>query len=134
MILMKSYTIKLIDWNLTEVDIMNQHKKEFKSLISEEQYKKIKNYYAWEKEFDQINYYYVDDNNYITDNQITVRVRKKSESCKLQVKIPESIVEVGILFDAYAVGTYSYFFHFKTSKNKNSDKAGMNLIRIIIYT
>lgn len=64
---------------------------EFKSLISKEQFEKIRDKYAWEKEFTQVNHYYFDENDYIIKNEITVRVREKTDSCKLQVKILECI-------------------------------------------
>lgn len=64
---------------------------EYKSLISKERYEEIKNAFVWDKEFEQINHYYFDDNDYIITNEITVRIREKSDSCKLQIKIPESI-------------------------------------------
>lgn len=64
---------------------------EFKSLISKQKYEQIKNAYLWDKEFSQVNYYYFDNNDYILNNEITVRIREKSDSCKLQVKIPENI-------------------------------------------
>lgn len=64
---------------------------EFKSLISKERFEEIRDNYTWDKEFDQINHYYFDNNDYIIKNEITVRVREKDDSCKLQVKIPESI-------------------------------------------
>ena len=38
---------------------------EFKSLISKEQFEKIRDNYAWEKEFTQVNHYYFDENDYI---------------------------------------------------------------------
>lgn len=64
---------------------------EFKSLISEEQFEAIKKAFDWDKEFTQVNHYYFDNNDYIIKNEMTVRVREKTDSCKLQVKIPESI-------------------------------------------
>lgn len=64
---------------------------EFKSLISKERFEEIRDNYTWDKEFGQINHYYFDNNDYIIKSEITVRVREKDDSCKLQVKIPESI-------------------------------------------
>lgn len=64
---------------------------EFKSLVSEEKYEALKNEYAWDNEFRQTNHYFFDKNGCILKNEITVRVREKEDSCKLQVKIPESI-------------------------------------------
>lgn len=64
---------------------------EFKALISKEQFEKIRYNYTWDKKFTQVNHYYFDNNDYIIKNEITVRVREKDNSYKLQIKIPESI-------------------------------------------
>lgn len=64
---------------------------EFKSMVSCEKFEEIMKKYVWDKEFTQVNHYYFDENDYLKKNEITVRVREKTDSCKLQVKIPESI-------------------------------------------
>ena len=64
---------------------------EFKSLLSKDKYEEIKKKYDWDNQFSQTNHYYSDDEGYILKNEITVRVREKNDSYKLQVKVPESI-------------------------------------------
>lgn len=46
--------------------------KEYKVLLSEEQYWNINNYFKWQKSFTQVNTYYEDEEHYISDNNITI--------------------------------------------------------------
>lgn len=62
--------------------------KEIKVILSKEQYDSIGKILKWEKEFEQINYYYLDKEKEIDKRGITVRVRDKNKKLKLQVKCP----------------------------------------------
>lgn len=63
--------------------------KEFKALISQDQYKKVFSIYTWNEVFTQINFYYIDDSQLFLSEGITVRVRGVKSKLKLQVKIEE---------------------------------------------
>ena len=65
--------------------------KEYKVLLSYEQYYEIKKKYKWNQSFEQTNYYYNDKDNFIDNNNITVRIREKDDKLYLQVKVPKSI-------------------------------------------
>ena len=67
---------------------MNNIEKELKVLLNIEQYNMLKNKYIWENEFVQINYYYLDEKNYLKNNNMTVRIRELNDKYKLQIKIP----------------------------------------------
>ena len=71
--------------------------KEYKVILSKEQYDRLNAFFVWDEDFTQINYYYNDKDNYIRDNSITVRVREKNNKFALQTKVstlenPESDV------------------------------------------
>lgn len=66
--------------------------KEYKLLLSEEQYKQIDSYFKWDNEFYQTNYYYNDQDNYIINKKITVRIRERNNLLYLQVKIPQETI------------------------------------------
>ena len=50
--------------------------KEYKFLLTREQYDALKEYFQWNNTFEQFNYYYNDMDNYIYNNNITVRIRE----------------------------------------------------------
>lgn len=60
--------------------------KEYKFLLTKEQYIDLKKYFEWDKSFEQFNHYYNDIDNYIYDNDITVRIREKNGEFRLQTK------------------------------------------------
>lgn len=62
--------------------------REFKVMLNKAQYEQINEVLKWEKEFDQTNYYYLDEAKEIDRRGITVRVRDKNEKLRLQVKCP----------------------------------------------
>lgn len=61
--------------------------KEIKAIISKDEYERIKHLFHWDKQINQVNYYY---GNSIesTSMEITIRVRKIENNIYLQVKIP----------------------------------------------
>ncbi|KYH33961.1 putative triphosphatase YjbK [Clostridium tepidiprofundi DSM 19306] len=63
--------------------------KEFKVLLTEEQYKKIREAIQWEKSFVQKNYYYLDSEDELRSADITVRIREKNGKYMLQTKVPK---------------------------------------------
>lgn len=63
--------------------------KEYKVLLSEQNYTKIKSYFVWQDEFEQINYYYDDEEHFLTKNNITLRIRNKKGKLYLQSKTPK---------------------------------------------
>lgn len=60
--------------------------KEYKCLISKEQYEKIEKSYLWDSIKNQTNYYYAAQTDCLSKNRITVRVREKDGKYKLQIK------------------------------------------------
>ncbi len=61
---------------------------EFKVMLNEEQYDKIKGLYNWDNEIKQTNYYYDTDNSELNSKRITCRVRKTYDGYFLQMKLP----------------------------------------------
>lgn len=61
--------------------------KEYKFLLTREQYDALKEYFQWNNTFEQFNYYYNDMDNYIYNNNITVRIRERNGKFKLQTKM-----------------------------------------------
>ncbi len=59
---------------------------EYKCLITEEVYNKIKSFYKWDWIKHQINHYYFDSSGELGKRHIMVRVREKDGSCTVQVK------------------------------------------------
>lgn len=59
---------------------------EYKSLINESEYEKIEKAYKWDSVKKQVNYYYASKNDCLAKNRITVRVREKDGTYKIQVK------------------------------------------------
>lgn len=59
---------------------------EYKALISEETYEKIKNRYTWDWSKEQNNHYYFDSKGELSRRHIMVRVREKDDTYKVQVK------------------------------------------------
>lgn len=60
--------------------------REYKYMINEFQYKRIKEKLNFTNEFIQTNYYYIDDEDLLRKNHITVRIREKNKKRFLQVK------------------------------------------------
>ncbi len=71
--------------NTTELE------KEVKILLNKQEYERLNNVFLWNDKFQQINYYYLDREKMLQKNNITVRVRKKRDTYKLQIKIPVKI-------------------------------------------
>ena len=63
--------------------------KEIKIMLSKEQYDEINDYFEWDDEFVQTNYYYSEDIEIETNEEVTFRVRVKNKKKILQIKIPE---------------------------------------------
>lgn len=62
--------------------------KEYKAMISLEQYECMKLMFQWEKCVMQKNYYYDTNDMYCAKNNITVRIRQKEDNYYLQIKTP----------------------------------------------
>lgn len=62
--------------------------KEYKAMISIEQYEHIKLMFQWEKCVMQKNYYFDTNDMHCAKNNITVRIRQKEHNYYLQVKMP----------------------------------------------
>lgn len=60
--------------------------KEYKCIIDEETYNRIKGKYKWNHVFEQTNHYYFDVSGELTGKNVTVRVREKDGTKKLQIK------------------------------------------------
>lgn len=61
---------------------------EIKIMLSHENYELLCREFAWEEAFSQINFYYLDTQNYLLNHDVTVRVRYKNNLTKLQIKTP----------------------------------------------
>lgn len=61
---------------------------EYKLLIDENTYNRLKKAFDWQKSFTQVNYYYMDVNNELLQHDITMRIREKNGIYRLQVKVP----------------------------------------------
>ncbi len=61
---------------------------EFKVMLNEEQYKKVRAMFAWDKIISQTNYYYDNEDLELAERHITCRVRKIGGECFLQMKLP----------------------------------------------
>lgn len=64
--------------------------KEYKSIITEEKYNAVKNYFDWDWIKEQTNNYYTDDNGLFFKNKIMFRVREKDGKAVIQVKTKKS--------------------------------------------
>ena len=64
--------------------------KEYKFLINKEMFDRIGEKFFWNNVFSQINFYYVDKNKKVIQDDITIRIRGKAEGLKLQIKVHES--------------------------------------------
>ncbi len=60
--------------------------KEFKTLITDAEFQKVKESYIWDSVFKQKNHYYADINERTIDNNIMFRVRERDNTYKVQVK------------------------------------------------
>jgi uncharacterized protein YjbK len=60
--------------------------KELKSLISREKYEELLDFFNFDETFEQINFYYIDNENIAKKKKINVRVRQIEEKFFLQVK------------------------------------------------
>ncbi len=59
---------------------------EYKCIITEEIYNKVKEHFQWDWSKHQINNYYFDEAGELAKRHIMVRVREKDNSCAVQVK------------------------------------------------
>lgn len=62
--------------------------KELKVLLDKHTYKKVLNLFCWDNIITHHNYYFSDEDYMLEKNKISVRVRKKDDNLKLQIKIP----------------------------------------------
>lgn len=62
--------------------------KEVKILLSEAQYELVKSLFNWDSQAIQTNYYYGDINTVEYNSELTIRIRDKKGSKKLQIKKP----------------------------------------------
>lgn len=60
---------------------------EFKSIITEDAFNKIKNHYRWDSVKVQENHYYVDENGELSKSKTTFRIRLKDGEYKIQIKV-----------------------------------------------
>lgn len=67
---------------------LKELEKEYKFLISRDLFSKINADINWQQEYEQVNYYFLDDQELLVNNNITVRVRTLNARYKLQVKVP----------------------------------------------
>ena len=64
--------------------------KELKILLTKEQFVCLVKQFEWDQIRTQVNYYYTDNNNYIKNSGITIRVRECNNTIALQLKVPVS--------------------------------------------
>lgn len=64
---------------------------EFKLMLTEQQYRKIRSLYQWDKVVVQTNHYYDTDDLALSPRHITCRVRELSGECLLQMKLPNGL-------------------------------------------
>lgn len=62
--------------------------KELKILLTREQFDCLVKQFNWDKIRTQVNYYYTDNNNYVKNSGITIRVRECDNKLALQLKVP----------------------------------------------
>ncbi len=67
---------------------LRELEKEYKFLISKDLFSRIDVDINWQQEYEQVNYYFLDNMGVLVRNNITVRVRNLNNCYKLQVKIP----------------------------------------------
>lgn len=60
--------------------------KEYKSMLTEEEYKRLKNHFVWDEAYEQTNNYYSDGLGIIQKHRIMFRVREKAGKSVIQVK------------------------------------------------
>ena len=60
---------------------------EYKSLLTEGEYKKIAAHFDWDSVKEQTNHYYCDEDKVLRKNRITFRVRVKDDKSVIQVKL-----------------------------------------------
>ena len=60
---------------------------EYKSLLTEDEYKKIADYFDWDSIKEQTNHYYCDDERNLAKNRVMFRVRVKDNKSVIQVKL-----------------------------------------------
>lgn len=70
--------------------------KEYKFMLTKEEYETIKKLFIWEKSYVQTNFYYFDNEGYLQKNHITVRVRAMNNRFYLQTKT--SLTRNGALY------------------------------------
>ena len=64
---------------------------EFKVMLTEEQYEKIRAMYQWDREIEQTNYYYDTEDISLISSHITCRVRRIDGVHYLQMKLPTGV-------------------------------------------
>ncbi|MCD8390989.1 MAG: CYTH domain-containing protein [Firmicutes bacterium] len=60
--------------------------KEYKCLLTFDEYDRVKNHFEWDSAKEQTNNYYTDDNGVFSKNRIMFRVREKDNRAVIQVK------------------------------------------------
>lgn len=63
---------------------------EYKVMLSEEEYNRIKASYQWDTVVNQVNYYYDTADFYLRRKDITFRIREIDSSYRLQIKYPDT--------------------------------------------
>jgi uncharacterized protein YjbK len=74
-------------------DTITNIEKEYKILLSKEQYDLIDKYYNWDNIITQVNYYYDTHVLSFAKNNTTIRVRMIDNKYKLQIKSPNSVIK-----------------------------------------
>lgn len=98
---------------------------EYKFMIDKNLYCRINNDLNWFKEYEQINYYFLDNSEILKEKNITVRVRNLDECYRLQVKVPMKIK--GSLSQKIEYETYLQELPNKIIGNELADICGCNL-------
>lgn len=62
--------------------------KEYKKILDVNLYNKLDNFFTWDSINKQTNYYYMDIDEKLLNNNVHIRVRKVTDNYKLQIKYP----------------------------------------------
>jgi len=73
-------------------DSVTNIEKEYKILLSKDQYDLIDKYYNWDNIITQVNYYYDKHDLSFAKNNTTIRIRMMDNKYKLQIKSPNSVI------------------------------------------
>lgn len=83
---------------------------ELKFLLDKNKYNDLLTCFEWEKPYSQINFYYLDDDRRVINDNTTVRIRGKKDGLKLQIKLHEAILGAKHINKEYEanIGTVPY--------------------------